>query len=115
CRGARELPTDARLALDAGIDVGHDVFQVPSGGDGVLHRRMSTPPIWRGGEDGRVGLAYAVPVLPSLRRTRSSAYLMPLPLYGSGGRSERIFTAAAPMSSLSKERRVRPTVGMLSS
>src|SRR5262249_22315524 len=30
--------------------------------------------------------AYVVPVLPSLRRTRSAANLTPLPLYGSGGR-----------------------------
>ena len=55
---------------------------LPSGGDGDFRRRMTV-----------TAAAYAVPVLPSLRRTFSSAYLMPLPLYGSGGRSARIFAA----------------------
>ena len=34
--------------------------------------------------------------LPSLRKTRSLAYLMPLPLYGSGGRYSRISAATWP-------------------
>src|SRR5690606_26989979 len=41
------------------------------------------------------------PVLPCFRRMVSSAYLMPLPLYGSGGRSERTLSATSPRSCLS--------------
>src|SRR6185312_5306715 len=44
---------------------------------------------------------YAAPVLPTLRLIVSSTYLMPLPLYGSGGRMARIFDAVSPSSSLS--------------
>src|SRR5262245_14032037 len=36
---------------------------------------------------------YLPPALPALRRMISPAYLMPLPLYGSGGRSPRISAA----------------------
>lgn len=36
---------------------------------------------------------FLAPVLPTLRRMTSSAYLMPLPLYGSGGRFSRISAA----------------------
>src|SRR5262245_3100215 len=41
------------------------------------------------------------PVLPTLRRMRSSTYLMPLPLYGSGGRRPRTLAATWPRSSRS--------------
>src|SRR6266576_5157641 len=36
--------------------------------------------------------------LPALRLINSSRYLMPLPLYGSGGLSARIFAAVSPNS-----------------
>ena len=41
----------------------------------------------------RCYLPPAPAALPALRRMRSSAYLMPFPLYGSGGRSARICAA----------------------
>ena len=47
---------------------------------------------------------YLPAVLPALRRIVSSMYLMPLPLYGSGGRKLRIFAAAPPSSCLSMPR-----------
>src|SRR5262249_20358628 len=47
--------------------------------------------------------------LPTLRRITSSAYLMPLPLYGSGLRSARSFAAVSPSSALSGPRRVIAT------
>src|SRR6185437_3909930 len=39
---------------------------------------------------------YLPAVFPALRRMVSLTYLMPLPLYGSGGRKLRIFADAAP-------------------
>src|SRR5436853_469828 len=50
--------------------------------------------------------AAAPAFLPTLRRTTSSAYLMPLPLYGSGLRSMRSFEAVWPSRALSAPRRV---------
>src|SRR5438034_1278622 len=44
--------------------------------------------------------------LPTLRRTTSSEYLMPLPLYGSGLRSKRSFAAVSPSRALSAPRSV---------
>src|SRR5439155_24780294 len=44
--------------------------------------------------------------LPTLRRTTSSEYLMPLPLYGSGLRSMRSFAAVWPRTALSAPRSV---------
>src|SRR5438270_2503387 len=44
---------------------------------------------------------YFPAALPALRRITSSVYLMPLPLYGSGSRSERISAAVCPTSCLS--------------
>src|SRR5207245_1317856 len=44
---------------------------------------------------------HAAPVLPCLRRMVSSAYLIPLPLWGSGGRSLRISAATSPMRCVS--------------
>src|SRR6185503_20409328 len=41
---------------------------------------------------------YLPAVFPALRRMVSVTYLMPLPLYGSGGRKLRIFADAAPSS-----------------
>src|SRR6266850_1868299 len=55
----------------------------------------------------RRGAHVAAPVLPCLRRMVSSAYLMPLPLYGSGGRSLRISAATRPMRCLSAPFTVR--------
>ena len=43
---------------------------------------------------------YYLPVLPSLRRMISLEYLIPLPLYGSGGRTARTLAARAPTRSL---------------
>src|SRR5204862_4625885 len=43
-----------------------------------------------------IGGRYLPAVLPALRRIVSSTYLMPLPLYGSGGRKLRILAVAAP-------------------
>src|SRR5690625_7026779 len=43
-----------------------------------------------------VGRTYRAAVLPALRRTYSSTYRIPLPLYGSGGRSSRILAAICP-------------------
>src|SRR5690349_12510522 len=100
--GSGHLSPDARLPLHSWVDARH-VFLDPSGEDGDLPRRMIG------------GNRYAVPVFPSLRRTRSSAYLIPLPLYGSGGRRARIFTAVSPSVSRFALRSVRPMVGRLSS
>src|SRR5713226_9480681 len=47
------------------------------------------------------GYFFFAPALPALRRMTSSAYLIPLPLYGSGGRTRLIFAAVSPTSSLS--------------
>src|SRR5207302_5082952 len=44
--------------------------------------------------------------LPTLRRTTSSAYLIPLPLYGSGLRNIRSVAAVCPSSALSAPRSV---------
>ena len=44
---------------------------------------------------------YFLDVLPALRRIVSSEYLTPLPLYGSGGRNERISAAICPICCLS--------------
>src|SRR5437870_10095381 len=44
--------------------------------------------------------------LPTLRRTTSSEHLLPLPLYGSGLRSMRIFAAVSPSRALSAPRSV---------
>src|SRR6185295_8369133 len=44
---------------------------------------------------------YLPPALPALRRMTSPAYLMPLPLYGSGGRRPRSSAATCPTFSLS--------------
>src|SRR5216683_1502672 len=41
-----------------------------------------------------------LPALPALRRIFSPRYMTPLPLYGSGGRSERMSAATWPTSSL---------------
>ena len=46
----------------------------------------------------RQTLTYAVAGLAFLAANRSSEYLMPLPLYGSGGRSARILAAVCPSS-----------------
>ena len=55
-------------------------------------RRSSESPILR---------HYLPPALPAFRRIISPAYLMPLPLYGSGGRRLRISAATWPTISLS--------------
>src|SRR5262245_22101392 len=44
---------------------------------------------------------YLPPALPALRRMTSPAYLMPFPLYGSGGRRLRSSAATCPTSALS--------------
>src|SRR5207302_6031406 len=49
--------------------------------------------------DHAVALA-PLPALPALRRTFSSRYLTPLPLYGSGGRIPRMLAATWPTSSI---------------
>ncbi len=54
---------------------------------------------------------YLLADLPALRRSCSPTNLIPLPLYGSGLRSERIFAATCPMSCLSMLLRV--TIGLL--
>src|SRR5919199_725317 len=41
------------------------------------------------------------PALPAFRRICSPTYLIPFPLYGSGGRSERSSAATCPTTSLS--------------
>src|SRR5690606_35171183 len=51
-------------------------------------------------DDPRGG--YLPPALPALRRITSPWYLTPLPLYGSGGRSDRISAATWPTISLSE-------------
>src|ERR1700688_496981 len=57
-----------------------------------------------------VQLALAVAAaLPALRRMVSVAYLIPLPLYGSGGRSSRIWAATCPISCRSALSRVITT------
>src|SRR4029079_13138434 len=43
---------------------------------------------------------YLPPALPAFRRICSPAYLMPLPLYGSGGRRLRSSAATCPTTSL---------------
>src|SRR5690606_17148353 len=43
---------------------------------------------------------YLPPALPAFRRTCSPAYLIPFPLYGSGGRRRRISDATWPTISL---------------
>src|SRR4051794_18946690 len=53
---------------------------------------------------------YLPPALPALRRITSPWYLMPLPLYGSGGRSPRSSAATCPTSALS-EPSMRTVVG----
>src|SRR5262245_43789525 len=54
-------------------------------------------------------LAPAPAFLPTFRRTTSLAYLMPLPLYGSGSRSARSFAAVCPRMALSAPRSVMDT------
>src|SRR5881296_3250246 len=54
-------------------------------------------------------LAPAPAFLPTFRRITSFAYLMPLPLYGSGFRSARSFAAVWPRSALSAPRSVMDT------
>src|SRR5262245_59040894 len=49
----------------------------------------------------RLSYFAACAVLPALRRTFSPWYRMPLPLYGSGGRTLRISAATCPTNSLS--------------
>src|SRR6185295_14984142 len=51
-------------------------------------------------------LGYLPAVLPALRRIVSSMYLIPLPLYGSGGRKLRIFAVAAPSAWRSMPERI---------
>src|SRR5687767_10260180 len=55
---------------------------------------------------GMVAPDYAAPVLPTLRLMVSSRYLMPLPLYGSGGRNDRTLAAVCPRTSRSVLARV---------
>src|SRR5512147_1230701 len=43
----------------------------------------------------------AAAALPALRRIYSPSYFTPFPLYGSGGRNDRIFAATCPTSCLS--------------
>src|SRR5262249_34402505 len=50
---------------------------------------------------------YFPAVFPALRRICSLTYLMPLPLYGSGGRKLRIFAAAPPSFSRSMPDRIK--------
>src|SRR5215212_2553392 len=52
-------------------------------------------------EHGRSYFLPLAPALPAFRRIVSSAYLIPLPLYGSGGRIRRMRAAVSPTSSLS--------------
>src|SRR6056297_291472 len=47
------------------------------------------------------GSTYFFPDLPALRRICSSTYLIPLPLYGSGGRTRLIRAATSPTNCLS--------------
>src|SRR5262249_25475693 len=58
---------------------------------------------------GRHQRAAPAAALPALRRSRSSAYLTPFPLYGSGGRSRRMAAATCPSSSRSAPSSVPPT------
>ena len=48
-----------------------------------------------------LSLCYFLPVLPAFLRMASPAYLIPLPLYGSGPRKDLILAAVWPTSSLS--------------
>src|SRR5688500_4437571 len=48
-----------------------------------------------------VSLHYLPPALPAFRRICSPWYLMPFPLYGSGGRRLRSSAATCPTTSLS--------------
>src|SRR5262249_44070627 len=54
-------------------------------------------------------LAPAPAFLPTFRRTTSPAYLMPLPLYGSGSRSARSLAAVWPRTALPAPRTVMAT------
>src|SRR5690606_6195266 len=75
CRGTRHLPTNPNVAAH------------------TLLRPAHHPP--------NLGRHYLPPALPALRRICSPAYLIPFPLYGSGGLRPRISAATCPTASLS--------------
>src|SRR5207244_12471104 len=73
---------------------------------GAAHPLAHPRPATSARDGGRIGAHQRVPAapaaaLPALRRMRSSAYLTPFALYGSGGRSSRSAAAAWPSSSRS--------------
>src|SRR3989442_1744509 len=73
---------------------------------GATHPLAHPRPAASTRDGGRTGPHQRVPAavaaaLPALRRMRSSAYLTPFALYGSGGRSSRSAAAAWPSSSRS--------------
>jgi len=68
---------------------------------GITDSRNSPAPAGHGGNVRTHQRVAPAAALPALRRIFSSAYLTPLPLYGSGGRSSRMAAATWPSSSLS--------------
>src|SRR5918997_1817236 len=67
--------------------------------DLLPHAEVPPPPL-RLARRHRCRAHYFPPALPAFRRICSPAYLMPLPLYGSGGRRLRSSAATWPTSSL---------------
>ena len=95
---------------DLGIDVGRAAEHVQTGslgraGDFGAHSLVALKPLGVGidflDHIGTPPYFFLTPVLPSLRRMTSSVYLMPLPLYGSGGRFSLTSAANWPTFCLS--------------
>src|SRR4029078_8383760 len=104
----------ASLSEARALGVGRSVGWGGGTGKGGAERSCPSPSNARG-RDGECGssrdssqpcrslpqaFSPTFPALSALRLMRSSAYLMPFALYGSGTRSERIFAAISPTACL---------------
>src|SRR5215468_10630653 len=103
-RGHQRAPALVRdhLGVDVPVATEHAQSGPRIGAEhGAAHARPPPSPRHRL-ESGchRCYLPAAPAALPALRRICSPAYLMPLPLYGSGGRSARICAHTSPSTCL---------------
>src|SRR3954470_3358996 len=106
--GGREGPAGG-VVDDLGQDVpgrpGHDEPRTLGSAEDLLARpdlaAQPRPGLGRGALVRRQRDSHHLPAFPTLRRTFSPAYRTPLPLYGSGLRSLRMFAATSPTCCLS--------------
>src|SRR5664279_3246497 len=106
-RGRGEGAT-GRVVDQLGTDVPGRAGDHQAGTRGGTHDLLAQPEVAPGTRGtprvGNGGCHDHLPVFPTLRLTTSPAYRTPLPLYGSGLRSLRMFAAVSPTCCLSMPR-----------